>query len=237
MTFAVLFAVLAGVLSWPAPPPPDLHVVFRAEFVYMSSTRPLTNEWWASAGKSSARQGDRLTIVRDDLGLIWRVNVKTGTYTETKRPPGGQPEPAPPAAGSVDMHTAGYDWEPRYDWTVRTSGRTSSIAGRPCREFVADGHADFAEAHASFWGCEPLPGVRRNPTDVVVNGLRNDSTKTMILDALAKHGGAWLLAAEEQQEPAIAPTMILRVRVETLAATTAPPGTFDLPPAVKKAGR
>jgi hypothetical protein len=59
----------------------------------------------------------------------------------------------------------------------------------------------------------------------------------MIIDTLAKHGGAWLLAAEEQQEPAIAPTMVTRVRVETLEAVAAPPGTFDMPPAFKKAGR
>jgi len=31
--------------------------------------------------------------------------------------------------------------------------------------------------------------------------------------------------------------MVMRVRVETLEAATAPPGTFDLPPAFKKAGR
>jgi hypothetical protein len=67
--------------------------------------------------------------------------------------------------------------------------------------------------------------------------LRSPSTRQMILDTLAKQGGGWLLAAEEQQEPAIAPTMVMRVRVETLEAGSAPAGTFDLPPAFKKAGR
>lgn len=53
----------------------------------------------------------------------------------------------------------------------------------------------------------------------------------------SRSGGAWLLAAEEQQEPAIAPTMAIRVRVETLEAVTAPPGTFEMPPTFKKAER
>jgi hypothetical protein len=135
------------------------------------------------------------------------------------------------------MHTAGYDWEPVYDWAVKASGQTTTIAGRSCREFVAGGEADYAEAHVSFWACDPLPGVTRNPTDIVAAGLRSDSSKRMIFDTLARHGHAWLLAAEEQQEPAIAPTMVIRVRVETLETATAPPGTFDLPPTFKKAGR
>jgi hypothetical protein len=237
MTVAVLIAWLAGTLALPAPPPPDLHVVFRSEFVYMSSTRTTANEWWMSEGRSLARQGERLSIVREDLGVTWRANVKAGTYTETKLPPTGQAPPPPANAGKVDMHTAGYDWEPQYDWVVKASGQSSAIAGRPCREFVATGDADYAEARVSFWACDPLPGVTRNPTDVVAASLRSDSAKRMIFDTLAKQGRAWLLAADEQQEPAIAPTMVIRVRVEALEATAAPPGTFDLPPTLKKAGR
>jgi len=238
MTVAVLMAWLAGALALPIPlpPPPDLHIVFRSEFVYQASTRATSNEWWVSDGKSLARQGDRLSIYREDLGVVWRASVKAGTYTETKLPPAGQSAP-PPAADKVDMHTAGYEWEPAFDWVVKASGQSSTIAGRPCREFVATGDADYAEARVSFWGCDPVPGVTRNPTDTVAAPLRSVSAKRMIFDTLAKHGGAWLLAAEEQQEPAIAPTMVMRVRVETLEAATAPPGTFDLPPAFKKAGR
>jgi hypothetical protein len=239
MMVAVLIAWLAEALasSRLIPPPPDLHIVFRSEFVYMSSTRATANEWWVSDGKSLARQGDRLSINREDLGVAWRASVKAGTYTETKFSPAGPPAPPPPASDKVDMHTAGYEWEPSYDWEVKASGQTTTIAGRPCREFVATGNADYAEARVSFWACDPLSGVTRNPTALVAAPLQSASTKKMIVDTLAKHGGAWLLAAEEQQEPAIAPTMVTRVRVETLEATTAPPGTFDLPPTFKKAGR
>jgi hypothetical protein len=238
MTVSVLVVWLVGGLAWQAPSPPDLHIVFRSEFVYMSSTRTTTNEWWLSDGRSLARQGDRLTIYREDLGVAWRASVKAGTYVETKIPPAGQSAPPSPAADAkVDMRTAGYDWEPAYDWSVKASGQSLTIAGRPCREFVATGDADYAEARVSFWACDPLPGVARNPTDTVAAPLRSGSAKKMIFDTLAKHGRAWLLAAEEQQEPAIAPTMVMRVRVETLEAVTAPAGTFDLPATFKKVGR
>ena len=235
MTVPVFIAWLAAALSSAAPPPPDLHVVFRSEFVYMSSTRPATHEWWVSDGKSSIRQGERLSVIREDLGVVWRINAKAGTYTETKRPAAGPP--TPPSAGKVDIHTLGYDWEANYDWIVKASGQTSTIAGRPCREFVAEGDADFAEARVSFWACDPLPGVAKSPTDMVAGVLRSNSAKTMIFDTLAKHGHAWLLGAEERQEPAIAPTMVIRVRVDSVEEAEAPAGTFDLPATLKKAER
>jgi len=238
MTLVFLMTWLVSVLVQAAPPPSDLHVVFTSDFIYMASTRTTANEWWVSDGKSWARQGDRLSIVREDLGVAWRANVKAGTYTETKLPPAGQPQGPPPAnAEEVDLHTAGWDWEPQYDWTVKASGQASTIAGRPCREFTATGSADYAEANVSFWACDPLPGVSRNPTDIIAAPLRSASAKRMIFDTLAKQGKAWLLAAEEQQEPAIAPTMVIRVKVGTLEAGPAPPGTFDVPATFKKVGR
>jgi hypothetical protein len=235
MTVPVFMLWCAGLLTQQAPAPLDLHIVYRSDFVYQSSTRTTTSEWWLSEGKSMSRQGDRLSIVREDLGVAWRASVTAETYTETKLPPAGQPPPSEPA--TVDIHTAGFEWEPEYDWSVKASGQSSNVAGRACREFVATGDGDYAEARVSFWACDPAPGVSRSPTDLVAAPLRSRSSKQMIFDTLAKHGKAWLLAAEEWQEPAIAPTIVIRVRVETLEAATAPPGTFDLPPAFKKAGR
>jgi len=238
MRVALPLVLLAAAPVWQAPSLPDLHVVMRAEFVYMANTRVTSTEWWASEKKSMTRQGDRLSIVREDLGVAWRASVKEGTYTERPLPPAGTPAaPPPPAKAAVDMRTAGFEWEPAYEWTVKATGQTSTVAGRACREFAAAGDADYAEARASFWACEPLPGVGRSPNDAVVAALYSPSTRRMILDTLAKEGGAWVLAAEEQQEPAIAPTIVMRVRVETLEAGAAPPGTFDLPPSFKKAGR
>ncbi len=108
MSAALLVAWLAGVLAspLPLPPPADLHIVFRSDFVYQASTRTTSNEWWLSDAKSLARQGDRLSIYREDLGVVWRASVKAGTYTENKIPPAGQPAPMPPAPGKVDIRTS-----------------------------------------------------------------------------------------------------------------------------------
>jgi hypothetical protein len=236
MHLFVFLPLLAASLSFASPPSPpaDLHVVVGSEFVYMARVRPMRQDWWLRDKQRALAVDGRLTVFREDLGLVWRIDTKAGTYTETAQPKPGVAPAAPPA---VDMRTAGYSWEPEFDWTVKETGRRSTIAGRPCREFAATGQADYAEATAAFWGCTPLsPGIA-SPTTVVTNLLRNDSTMKMIRDAAARQGGLWVLQAEEATEPAIAPTMILRVKVETLEGKPAPEGTFELASTLKKAGR
>jgi hypothetical protein len=237
MPLFLLLHLLAASLSPgspPSPPPADLHVVVSSEFVYQSSVRPTRQDWWLRDRQRALAVANRLTIYREDLGLVWRIDTLAGTYTETPQP---KPAAAPAAAPAVDMHTVGYSWTPEFDWTVKETGRQLTIAGRPCREFSATGQADYAEATATFWGCTPLAGDMPSPTAVVSGVLRNESTVKMVRDWAARNGGAWVLQAEETTEPAIAPTIILRVKVDTLEARPAPEGTFELASTLKKAGR
>jgi hypothetical protein len=238
MRLCVILSWVAASMSLASPPPPpgDLHVVVSSEFVYMARVRPTRQDWWLRGQQRALAVDGRLIVFREDLGLVWRIDTKAGTYTETVQP---KPDVAPAAAAppAVDMHTAGYSWEPEFDWTVKATGRQSTIAGLPCREFAAAGQADYAEAAATFWGCAPLAPDMPSPTTLVINLLRNDSTLKMIRDAAAREGGLWVLQAEETTEPAIAPTMILRVKVESLEVKPAPEGTFELAPTLKKAGR
>ncbi len=238
MGLCVILSWLAASMSLASPPPAphDLHVVVSSEFVYMARVRSTRQDWWLRDKQRALAVDGRLTVFREDLGLVWRVDPKAGTYTETNQP---KPDVAPAAAAPpvVDMHTAGYRWEPEFDWTVKETGRQSTIASRPCREFAATGQADYAEATATFWGCAPLAPDVPSPTALVTNLLRNDSTMKMIRDTAATQGGLWVLQAEETTEPAIAPTMILRVKVESLEGKPAPEGTFELSPTLKKAGR
>lgn len=234
--------MLLFVLTWlavalPAAPPPrpsgDLHVVVGSEFVYMARTRPVRQDWWLGEKRRAVAADGRLTITREDLGIVWRIDTKAGTYTETPRPASGAAAAGPPP---FDIHTAGYSWEPEFDWDVKETGRQATIAGRPCREFSASGQADYSETTATFWGCTPLSPGLPSPTEIVTAQLRNDSTIRMIRDTAAMQG-FWVLQADETTEPAIAPTLIMRVKVEVLEASTAPTGTFELSPSLKKAGR
>jgi hypothetical protein len=227
-----IWVAAAGVFLPVQPPPSDLHVVFERQFNFLASVRTTTTEWWLAPAKSALKQGDRVTITRDDLGVRWRIDAKAGTYTEEKIAPAA---PTPPPT-QEDIHTAGYEYEPQYDWKVSESGRKTTIAGRPCRQFIAIGDADYAEATVKFWVCEPITGISYPINDGLIGQLSSESARTMVGETALKHGKAWVLGVEETQEPAISPTMTITVSVKTLEATQAPAGTFDLPANVKKAG-
>jgi hypothetical protein len=217
---------------------PDLHITLKSEFEYMSRIRPTNQDWWLGERRSRLSVGDRVSISREDLGINWRIDSKQGTYTESKRAADtAHAVPASSAKPAIDMHTVGYRWEPEYDWTVKETGNKAVIAGRPCREFSAAGDADYSESSVTFWGCEPISGVRATPNDAVLSTIRNASTQKMMTDTAQQHGGLWVLQAEERQEPAIAPTAVTRIKVEVAEAAAAPAGTFDLPAGLKKAGR
>ena len=232
----LLFVFLAWLAAGlPAAPPPhpsdDLHVVVASEFVYMARTRPMRQDWWLGEKRRAVTTDGRVTITREDLAVVWRIDTKAGTYTETPRPAATAVAEGAP----FDVHTAGYSWEPEFEWVVRETGRAATVAGRPCREFSASGQADYSETNATFWGCTPSFGPS-SPTEVVTAPLRNASTVRMIREAAARQG-FWVLQIEETTEPAIAPTMTMRVTVEVLEEAPAPAGTFDLSPSLKKAGR
>ncbi len=231
MTPAAIGCWLSAMLLLPSSaPPPDLHVVVSSQFHYLSSVRPTTLDVWMSDGKRATKIGDRVAIRREDLGVTWRIDVKGGTYTEDKIVASPPPEPA-----KEDIHTAGFEYEPEFDWQLAETGEKSTIAGRPCRRTVATGDADYAQTTVSFWSCDAIAGVGHRVTDLVVGMLRSRSAAKMVADTAAK-SGAWVLSVEETQEPAIAPTMTITASVTSLEATAAPAGTFDLPANVKKAG-
>lgn len=228
-----IWVAAAGVFLSAERPPSDLHVVFERQFNFLASVRTTTTEWWFAPAKSALKQGDRLTIRRDDLGVRWRIDLKAGTYIEEKIAP--PPPPAPPA--KEDIHTVGQDhYEPEYDWSVRENGLKTTIAGRACRQFVATGEADYAEATVKFWVCEPIGGISYPINDGLISQLSSESARKMVGETALKHGKAWVLGIEETQELSISPTLTITVSVKTLEATQAPAGTFDLPANVKKAG-
>ena len=234
MLLVVFLPWLAAALpAAPPPPPDDLHVVVASEFVYMARTRPIRQDWWLGEKRRAVAADGRLTVTREDLGLVWRIDTKAGTYTETPRPAPGAAPAGPPA---FDIHTAGYSWEPEFEWNLRETGRQATIAGRPCREFSASGQADYSETTVSFWACTPLSPALPSPTEIVTAQLRNDSTIRMVRETAARQG-LWVLQAEETTEPPIAPTLLMRIKVETLETGPAPAGTYDLSPTLKKAGR
>jgi hypothetical protein len=215
----------------PSPRALDLHVVVESERTTMAAVRRTSIEYWLSSNKTWLRAGDRTTIVRNDLGVQWRLHRPSRSYSEDRVLPytaGGRT--VPPGSAPVNLHTEGFSYEPDFRWTVEETDERDFIAGRPCSLIVAVGRADFAETVLRIW----LGPWIEDPTDPNVNtmianrGLSNSAITFLARTAAIGRRGA-LMAVEEAYEPAILAAVNVRTRVLTLEKAPAPPDIYDLP--------
>jgi len=227
----LFFLLLAGPA---APPPAAVHVVIDIERAYMGSVRKAQIEYWLAPDKTWVSQRGRITVTRRDLGVRWRLDAATKTFVEEKlKPPLA---PGKPPAGD-DIRSARFDYEPEFDWTVAQRGRTT-VAGRECREFSADGQADFARTSIRF-AIGPRVALKIDPdVNLLLAGQAgNESVSRFLRDAARTRGNGCLMSYEETQEPAIAPTIIQRVTISTLELVPPPAGVFDIPDGFTKASK
>lgn len=216
-----------------APPPAAIHVVIDTERAYMGSVRKAQIEYWLAPDKTWVSQLGRITITRRDLGVRWRLDAAKKTYAEEKL----QPPPAPQKPPAGDIRSARFDYQPEFDWTVAQSGRPT-VAGRECREFSAEGQADFARTALTFAiGPRVPPKTDPDVNELLAGHAGTESVSRFLREAARTHGNGCLMSYEETQEPAIAPTIIQRVKISTLETLPPPPGIFDLPAGFTKASQ
>jgi hypothetical protein len=230
----ILPFILPGLLPVLSPPAPAVvHVVIDTERAYMGAVQKASIEYWLSPDRTWVSQRGRITITRRDLGIRWRIDPAKKTYVEEKLGP--PPAPAKPTAGD-DIHSARFNYEPVFNWTVTPAGR-AMVAGRDSRTFTAEGEADYARTRVGF-AIGPRVRLETDPdVNTLIAGLaRLDSVTTFLRDAARTRGNGCLMSYEETQEPAIAPTIIQRVTMRLLETVPAPGGIFDVPAGFTKAG-
>jgi hypothetical protein len=233
MLFAPAILSLLLSASSTAPPPGAVHVVIDTERAYMGSVQKAQTEYWVAADRTWVSQRGRVTIIRRDLGVRWRLDPAKKTYVEEKLTPSA-PEAPPPGD---DIHSARFDYEPRFEWTV-TPGARVTVAGRKCREFSAAGQADFAETSLRFSiGPRVSLKTERDVNQILAGLAQYESATRFLQDAARTRGNGCLMSFEEAIEPAIAPTIIQRARISTLEIVPPPAALFDPPGGYSKASQ
>jgi hypothetical protein len=139
----LVFLILAGctVLNGQAKLAVDgshgkaLHAVVETDVTYGGSTRRTAQEWWSTTRKTYVKSKTRTQIVRHDLGLRWEINPLKGEYFETRT----SKDPAPPHGSVTDLRTAGFDYEPKFSWKIKTSRSQTRRFGRGLCSEARDG--------------------------------------------------------------------------------------------------
>lgn len=235
MPLVILLALLAQAKPAPAPPPGALHIVAESRFTYMSSTQTTTYEQWIAEDMTYEKRGNRITINRNDRAVRWVIDTQKRTYSETALVP--QKNSAKPGTVREEVHTAGFDYEPEFSWTVSRTAETAKILGRACRVTSASGTADFAGVEMKLWLCrskEPSLERKANAPILEMARFRYQDPLTFGLDLLSKQPDMVLMSLETTVDPPIAPRMLHQVKVLTFEKGPPPPGTFDLPSGLQK---
>jgi hypothetical protein len=210
----------------------DTHAVVESSRVYMEQETKVTFEYWIASDRNSRRTPARATITRDDLGVVWNIDLNGKTYTESRI---GKSEGVP-APRKPDMRKLWLEfYEPDFDWTAKDAGQTETIGGFPCRMFEASGEADFAEINARYWIClaPDTPGGKALH-DYSMSQYRGDGRMAALVRLLEDHPAGLCVFREETVEPSIAPTTRVRTGLTRLEEAAAPPGTYDIPDGFKK---
>lgn len=221
-------------LAFPAASPSRaVHVVIDTERAYMGAVQKAQIEYWLAPDMTWVSQRGRVTISRRDLGVRWRLDSAKKTYVEEKLTPPAAETPPP----GDDIHTARFDYEPEFDWKVASTGH-ATVAGRKGREYSAEGQADFGQT-AIRYAIGPHVAFATDPdVNLLLAGLaRLESVSRFLRETAVKRGNGCLMSYEETQEPAIAPTIIQRVKISTLDIVAPPAGLFDVPDGYTKAPR
>ena len=210
----------------------DSHAVVDSTRLYMDQETKVSLEYWIARDRSSRSAAGRTTITRDDLGLVWNLDLDAKTYTETAilNPP------APPSRQRLDMRKLWLDYyEPDYDWTIRETGASRSFNGFDCREFRASGEADFAEMSAVYWIClaPDVPGAK-SFHEYSLTQYRGVSRMAALLKLLEENAAGFCAYREETVENSIAPTLRATTTLMTLEEAEAPPGTYEVPSGFSK---
>jgi hypothetical protein len=224
--------IIAGILAAGGAALADTHVVVQSTRIYMDQETKVTLEYWIAPDRSVRTSPGRATITRDDLGLVWNLDLNAKSYTESliRKPASPPPRPKP------DMRKLWQDfYEPDYSWTIKDTGARKTVSGFDCREFRAAGEADFAEISAAYWVCL-TPGLTGGKAfhDYFLGQYRGDSRLAALLKLLEENPEGFCALREEAVENSIAPATRVTTEMIRLEEAGAPPGTYEIPAGFRK---
>ncbi len=211
----------------------DVHVKTQGNRLYMDFETKYAYELWLTENKSYSKVQNRITITREDLGVMWFLYPDRKAYHEYKLE-----EIRAVPEEKEDIHTAGQFYDPKYDWELTDTGEEKEINSFQCRCFLAEGDADFSEIVSKYWICvdEHVAGGKEFRS-YMMEQLKDDPQRAKLYDLMKEHPSGFPAYREEIIERAISPTISYTIQVLMLEEEDAPAGIYDLPEGYKKLER
>jgi hypothetical protein len=227
-----IFAILSAVIclaAFSALCHADAHLVTMRSWEYGGYQRgdPILMEVWLSPGAECRMAPDKILIHRYDKGLRWIIDTAGGTYREMPV------DPVEPEDVSEEiLHNEGFEYEPEFDWILEETGEDTVLCGIPCRKYVLDGDADYAETVIEFWAAEDT-GIGAGINERSLHYLRGYEMADLI-DQFEELTGCLILFEKSTIEGAIAPKKVIEFEVIEFEDAAPPEGIYELPDGLKQ---
>lgn len=207
----------------------DVHIKLEKRQLYLDFDRVHVSEFWITEGKSYSREGTGIVIVRKDLGVQWVVDLNRNSYVEVPL----DEDIITAEIEEENLQSAGFYYDPRFEWDVRDTGESEDKYGYVCRIHKARGDADYAVVESRYWICQE--GEHREGAEFrafIIDRLLEENKSEPLRTLLIEQQSGFPVYWEESDNGAIAPVILNRSSLVHMETEHAPTGIYELPEGV-----
>jgi hypothetical protein len=199
---------------------------------YMNIDRVSATEYWFTKDKSCVLTNRTKSIIRQDLGVVYVINLLTGSVRSESIKPSIS---VLPAVMPIDKRYIGHYYIPVYEWNEPKQLPSVTIGEYVCEHLLCEGDADFDQISLEYMVTKTdnqFMAARLNSTIMSLGGSGNKQEP--IARLITGNKNLIILRIIETVENPIAPHVTTTINVDKLELLKSSDGLFDLTDNPKK---
>jgi hypothetical protein len=198
----------------------------------MNIDRETVTEYWFTKDKYCTMSNQIKNIVRKDLGVVYVINLRTGTVrTDSIKPSITMSY----AENPMDFKYIGQYYIPVYEWNKPKLLSSETVGNYVCEHYLCEGDADFDQISLEYLVAktnDQFMASMLNSSIMSPGGSNNK--REPITGLITGNKNLIILRIIETVENPIAPHITTTINVDKLELLKSSEGLFDLPDNLKK---
>ncbi|MFA5849540.1 MAG: hypothetical protein WC833_06635 [Bacteroidales bacterium] len=191
---------------------------------YMNIDRVTVTEYWFSKNKLCILSNPFKRIIRRDLGLIYSINLASGTIkTDSIK------KAMPVMEKPLDFKHLGQDYTPVFEWNKPVRLARDTVGNKLCDHFICDGDADFDRISLEYFVTKTDDAYMAGLLNKNIFNLEDNNRKEPLSKMVKGRKSIVPLRMIETVENAIAPVIKTVINVDKLEKVKNSTGLFDIP--------
>jgi hypothetical protein len=200
---------------------------------FFDQDRITVTEIWSTKDKFCTLINQRKTVFRNDLGLIYSINLQSKNYridSIKSRPT------KVPTKNELDFKYIGQDiYNPEFEWREPLYMNKDTVGKYPCDHFSCKGDADFDQISLDYYVVKTddktLAGMVNS---FLLSSGGSANKREPLIEATNKNKNLLILRIIERVENSIASPITTKITVDTYSKILRNEGLFEIPANFKK---